>query len=114
MHQYDIEAAITNAVNLFATSMGFIYERPYVNSIRPSGESTWFDNVELVTKKVNVTMAQYSFDFLAVVESWQECKLYMDSVTAILVMELRINQLRAELQDELNKHLSTYPHNMGM
>lgn len=114
MHQYDIEASIKNAINNFTLQLGWINESWRVNNIRPSGESAWFDNVELVTKRVTAVIGSYSFEFLAVVESPMECVLYMDTRTANLVTELKLGELRKYVDRSLKEHLAVYPHNMGM
>jgi hypothetical protein len=113
MHQYEIEAAIKNAVNNFVIQMGWINEAPRIQQISPDRDSGLFDD-ETVVKRVSVSVGQWSFDFLAILLGSMSCVLYMDSRTANLVMNFKVQELKSEILRMFNEHLQAFPHNMGM
>lgn len=113
MHQYEIDAAINNAVNEFVVRLGWIHEPWHVNRILPSGEDSLLGG-ETVVKIVNVSINQWSFDFLAIIRDWQSCALYMDAKTSNMVMEFKIRDLERTMLQKFKEHLSAYPHNIGM
>lgn len=113
MHQHEIDVAIRYAVNSFATSAGWIHESIQIHNIQPSGDTGLLDD-ETVVKKVNASIGQYGFDFLAIVRSFADCTLYMDARTASLVMNLKLQELEDRMLQRSKEHLQAYPHNIGM
>ena len=113
MHQYEIEAAINNAVNGFVVNLGAGGMPWHINQILPDGESGLFDD-EVIVKKVNVSIDHWSFDFLVVVRGQFDCYLYMDARTSLMVMEMKIRDLEGVFLSKMKDHLQTYPHNIGM